>query len=67
MANNITESLLACIPEFDEGCDLPPEEQVVEPTGGGFDKGQLAVLLHGIIAIANVAVPVTMRFLVIEY
>ena len=39
---------------------------MIEPSKG-FDSGDTAVLLHGLVAIANVVVPVTLRFLVVEY
>ena len=66
MVTELTETLLACIPGIDEDCDLPPDERISD-SSRGFDKGDLAVILHGLVAIANVAVPVTMRFMVIEY
>ena len=66
MVNNLTETLLACIPGIDDDCNIPPDEKVPESSKGP-DMGDVAIILHGLIAIANVAVPVTMRFLVIEY
>ena len=66
MVTELTETLLACIPGIDEDCDLPPEERISD-SSRGFDKGDLAVILHGLVAIANVVVPVTMRFMVMEY
>ena len=66
MASELTETLLACIDGIGENCDIPPDEQIAVPSKG-FDKGDLAVILHGLVAVANVVVPVTMRFMVIEY
>ena len=64
MVNAPVENLVICIEGIDEDCSIPPDEQVVEPASG-WNRGDTAVLLHGLVAIANVAVPVTLRFLVV--
>ena len=67
MVNSLTENLLMCIPELDDDCNIPPDEQISEPSGGGFDKGDLAILLHGLISIINAAGPALMWFLYQKY
>ena len=66
MVNVPVENLVICVPGLDENCDIPPQEQEVEPASG-WNRGDTAVLLHGIVAVANVAVPITLRFMVVEY
>lgn len=67
MVNIQDENLLLCIPEFDGDCGIPSEDEIIVPDDKGFDNGDMAVLLHGLVAVANVVVPITLRFLVVQY
>ena len=69
---------MRCIPGFSDGedCLSPPQNQTFEPfpnyrdesgPGSEYDRGDTAVLLHGLAAVANVAVPVLLRFMVVNY
>ena len=71
MVNIQTENFKLCVPGLDSDCSFPdPAEQeagyefkVVD----GWDRQDVAVILHGLIAIANVGLPIWLRFYVVQY
>lgn len=65
------ENFKLCVPGIDGDCAFPdPAQQEAEferKIMDGWDRKDVAVMLHGLIAIANVVLPAILRFRVVKY
>ena len=65
-----TENFKLCVPGLDDDCSFPDPDEVKTyefKVMDGWDREDMAVILHGLISMANVIVPMVLRFRVVKY